>query len=49
MKLTEDFFSRDALDVAPDLVGKILVRRLPDGTELRERIAVFGIAHPFWK
>lgn len=38
-KLGKDFFHRDALDVAPDLVGKIIVRRLPDGTELRERIA----------
>lgn len=39
MKLTDDFFERDVLDVAPDLVGKVLVRRLPDGSELRERIA----------
>ena len=38
-KLGKEFFSRDALDVAPELVGKILVHRLPDGTELRERIA----------
>ncbi len=38
-KLTKDFFSRDALEVAPDLVGKILVRRFEDGTILRERIA----------
>lgn len=37
--LGKDFFSRDALEVAPELVGKILVHRLPDGTELRERIA----------
>ncbi len=34
-----DFFSRDALEAAPELVGKILVHKLPDGTELRERIA----------
>jgi DNA-3-methyladenine glycosylase len=39
MRLGEDFFHRDCLEVAPDLVGKILVHRLPDGTELRERIA----------
>ncbi len=39
IKLEADFFSRDCLEVAPDLVGKILVHRLPDGTELRERIA----------
>lgn len=38
-RLTEEFFRRDVLDVAPGLVGKILVRRLPDGRELRERIA----------
>lgn len=39
MKLTEEFFNRDALEVAPELVGKILVRRLEDGTLIRERIA----------
>ncbi|MCR4890555.1 MAG: DNA-3-methyladenine glycosylase [Ruminococcus sp.] len=39
MRLTGEFFARDALEVAPDLVGKIIVRRLPDGTELHERIA----------
>lgn len=39
IKLTEEFFRRDVLKVAPELVGKILVRRLPDGSELRERIA----------
>lgn len=39
MRLGEDFFRRDCLEVAPALVGKILVHRLADGTELRERIA----------
>ena len=38
MKLSEEFFQRDVLEIAPELVGKILVRRLDDGTELRERI-----------
>ncbi len=38
-RLDAAFFHRDCLEVAPDLVGKVLVRRLPDGTELRERIA----------
>jgi len=33
-----EFYARDCLVVAPDLIGKILVHRLPDGTELRERI-----------
>ncbi len=39
MILTEEFFHRDALIVAPELVGKIIVRILDDGTEIRERIA----------
>ena len=38
-KLSEDFFKRDVLEVAPELVGKVLARRLEDGTVLRERIA----------
>lgn len=38
-KLSENFFRRDCLDVAPELVGKILVRRLADGTLLKERIS----------
>ena len=38
-RIDAEFFHRDALEVAPELVGKILVHRLPDGTELRERIA----------
>ena len=31
-RLAREFFIRDVLDVAPDLVGKNLVIRLPDGT-----------------
>ena len=39
MKLQDrEFFRRDVLCVALDLVGRILVRRLPDGTLLRARI-----------
>ena len=39
MKLQDrEFFRRDVLCVAPDLVGRILVRRLPHGTLLRARI-----------
>lgn len=38
-RLDAAFFQRDCLTVAPALVGKVLVHRLPDGTELRERIA----------
>ncbi len=30
--LKTDFFLRDVLDVAPDLIGKILVRKFNDGT-----------------
>lgn len=36
--LDDDFFHRDALEVAPELIGKILIRTLADGTVLRERI-----------
>ena len=39
IRLTESFYHRDCLEVAPDLVGKLLFRRLPDGTVLQERIA----------
>ena len=38
MKLDEKFYHRDCLEVAPDLVGKILVHKLNDGTEKRLRI-----------
>ncbi len=31
MKLGQDFFSRDVLDVAPELLGKVLVRRFDSG------------------
>lgn len=37
--MTPEFYHRDALEVAPELVGKVAVRTLSDGTELRERIA----------
>ncbi len=36
MRLGKDFFNRDCLEVAPDLVGKILVRRTQE--EIRMRI-----------
>jgi len=35
MRLPGDFFTRDVLDVAPDLLGKVLVRRFEDGEMLR--------------
>ena len=35
MRLGSGFFSRDALDVAPELLGKALVRSYPDGSERR--------------
>lgn len=38
MKLNDKFFHRDCLELAPDLVGKILVRRLDSGEEIRVRI-----------
>ena len=37
-KLGYDFFHRPCLTVAQELVGKILARRLPDGSILRLRI-----------
>ena len=37
-RLDAEFFHRDVLEAAPDLVGKILVHKLPDGTELRARV-----------
>jgi len=38
IRLGSDFFSRDVLDVAPDMIGKILSVRQPDG-----RILSFAI------
>jgi len=38
MKLGQDFFSRDALEVAPDLLGKVLVRRFDNGKLFTGRI-----------
>ncbi len=38
-RLSSDFYARDCLELAPDLVGKVLVHRLPDGRELRARIS----------
>ncbi len=38
MVLSDDFFNRDCLDVAPELVGKLIVRKLDDGNEIRLRI-----------
>jgi len=37
-RLTSDFYTRDVLTVAPELIGKILVHRLPTGEEIRFRI-----------
>ncbi|MDE6088643.1 MAG: DNA-3-methyladenine glycosylase [Oscillospiraceae bacterium] len=37
--LQSNFFHRDALVVAPELVGKIIVRKLDNDTILRERIS----------
>ena len=36
-KLTRGFFSRPAIELAPALIGKVIVHRV-DGTELRSRI-----------
>jgi len=37
-RLGNDFFERDVLEVAPDLLGKILVRKFPDGKEISFKI-----------
>lgn len=39
MRLNSSFFERDVLEVAPELVGKVLCHRLPDGEVLRVRIS----------
>lgn len=36
--LDDAFFHRDCLEVAPELVGKLLVHRMPDGSLRRVRI-----------
>lgn len=38
VRLPPDFFLRDVLEVAPDLLGKVLVRRFEDGRIERYRI-----------
>lgn len=37
-KLDKEFFSRDCLEVAPELVGKLLCRKFEDGTVEKVRI-----------
>lgn len=37
-KLPESYFTSDVLEVSPDLLGKYLVRRFPDGEVRRYRI-----------
>ena len=38
MRLTTQYFKQDALVLAPDLLGKTIVRKFDDGTELRSKI-----------
>jgi len=37
-RLGRNFFERDVLEVAPDLIGRVLVRQFEDGSEFRARI-----------
>ena len=38
-RIPQSFFERDCLEVAPALVGRLLVRRLPDGSTVSLRIS----------
>lgn len=38
MKLQHEFYKRDVLEVAPEIIGKIMVIRLPDGTYGRYKV-----------
>ena len=38
MRIEEDFFQRDALEIAPLLLGMRICRRMPDGSVLSSRI-----------
>jgi DNA-3-methyladenine glycosylase len=37
-RLPRGFFARPSVEVAPDLLGRVLVRRLPGGEEVRARL-----------
>ena len=37
-KLNLDFYTREALTVAPELIGKLLVRKLETGEIIKRRI-----------
>lgn len=38
VRLTADFFQREVLDLAQELIGKLIVRQFPDGRLVRFRI-----------
>lgn len=38
MKLQREFYIRDVLDVAPEIIGKTMVIRMPDGTYGRYKV-----------
>lgn len=38
MPLTKEYYSQDVLELAPDLLGKLLCHKMPDGRILKQRI-----------
>ena len=45
MKMTREFYMGDDADTARAMLGKILCRRMPDGTVIRARIAEVELYH----
>ena len=46
LRLPRSFYARPATEVAPDLLGQVLVRMLPDGTRARARLVELEAYEP---